>query len=244
MGLQQAKAEISNMEEQIDQIILTVGQLEKRKAEKLSQLKQLQDTVKDHSMTSQSPSKSPVKMKEQTKTYDECVGDPIIKERLFTKIRAVYQQLHQPSPFFQTKGKGQCVMPMNLRILSQEHLLGTIEDRTRDLCSDFSSLMEKAAQNMTTAKYLQDAMKKLDIEKRDKKAEAAKLKEREETERRYLRNLEKLHKTDEVALLAERLSSLRVQKLRSRKPRKVKFVQKSPELTESQKDYQRYVENL
>jgi len=135
-------------------------------------------------------------------------------------------------------------MPMNIEALSLELLLGTIEVRARELCQDYANLMAQADANMNVAKCLQDALKRLDVIKRVRKAEAAKRKEREETERRYVRNMERIHRSDEVASLAEKLASLRVQKLRSRKPRQVKFVQRAPEMTEEERDYQRYVGNL
>ena len=49
---------------------------------------------------------------------------------------------------------------------------------------------------MTTQRYLHDALKQIEIQKRDRKTDAAKRKEREETERKYLRNLERIEKSD------------------------------------------------
>ena len=56
--------------------------------------------------------------------------------------------------------------------------------------------------------------------------------------------MERIHRSDEMASLAEKLASLTVQKLRSRKPRQLKFVQRAPELTEAERDFQRYVGDL
>ena len=81
--------------------------------------------------------------------------------------------------------------------------------------------------------------------KKVKKAEDAKRKEREETEKRNLRNIEKMKKTEAIQNDAEHLSKVRVMKLRSRKPRKVKLVNRTEQqLTEAQLDYIRYVENI
>ena len=53
--------------------------------------------------------------------------------------------------------------------------------------------------------------------------------------------MEKLERRDRISEEAQTMRSLRVQQLRSRKPRKVRLVQRPPEKSQEELDYIRYV---
>jgi len=75
----------------------------------------------------------------------------------------------------------------------------------------------------------------IDIQKKNKKNEDTKRREAEERERRYERNKERLQRLEKVSV-----SNGRVEKLRSRKPMKIKFMRRHAP-TDDELDFRKYV---
>ena len=75
-------------------------------------------------------------------------------------------------------------------------MLGVLENRTVDICEDFTSLYQRASCDSVFQKALKEMTKALDAKKKLRKAENVKRREQEEQERKLVKNMERLQKSD------------------------------------------------
>eukprot|EP00347_Sterkiella_histriomuscorum_P020299 403338337 len=123
--------------------------------------------------------------------------------------------------------------------LKSQLLLKQVEDRLMHLSEAFDYVHSKTQQSSAFQRKFNEKLRLVDIEKRHKKQEGIKEREKQERQDRYEKNMERMKRSEKIKLNKD----VKNQKLRSRKPRIVKFIKKI-EPSQEELDYQKYVENL
>ena len=151
------------------------------------------------------------------------------RKKVMTFLDKLYMLVFRPAASMTAQQRNMVLFlnEQNLDGLPLDNQLGQIESQCQAIAEEFDKVLKKAEEDPKYKRSLQAVYKQMEAGKKIKKAEDAKRREREETDRRIQRNIERMKKSEAIQNDAEHLQNLRVHKLRSRKPRKVKLINRN-----------------